>query len=188
MGELVRTLPVGSVGSGRLVDFRVDGPAAGGATGLQFQLKDEAGIETPWAWDGLNDQGSPVDSGVYTVRLIHHELGQRTEIKTERVTLLKSPDQALADLLASALVAPNPLTKRQSTVQVAWAPSAGYEARVRVYNLASELVAQGAGLSSDGKIEIDVLKLSGGVYMVDLQFYGGTRLVGRRALKLAILQ
>jgi flagellar hook assembly protein FlgD len=122
-GELVKNIPLTSYPSD-LTDFDFSGqpgassgtmaggfdPSTGQPRGqLKLELSDTAGASHAYTWDGTNDQGSPVSSGVYTVKLVKNELGHLRIVKTKSLTVINaqgSPAQASA---ASAVAGPNPL-------------------------------------------------------------------------------
>jgi hypothetical protein len=157
---------------------------------VKFTLRDASGAEHAWAWDGRNDQGMPVSSGVYTVRLMHHEVGSSLLVKSESVTLLQLPSASPKAALASALMAPNPLQGSQSNGEAVlfWKPAPRTSGLARLYSLAGELVAVGADANGSGQLRLPVRNLSGGIYLVEFEVLEGQAVLGRRALKLAVVQ
>lgn len=181
-----------------LVDFRVDGGAAAAGSdssgaligGMKLSLRDGAGIEHPWVWDGLNDVGVPVSSGSYTIRLVHQELGAPIVIKTEGVVLLQSPSDSVQRALASALVGPNPVHESLGGPGPAiyWTPFPGASGLARVYNLAGELVAQGVDENGTGRLGLPLQRLASGVYVADFSVRQGVATLGHRPLKLVLIR
>jgi flagellar hook assembly protein FlgD len=205
-GEIVRNINLdslpGGASFGRLTDFSIDNAAGNGtgatgadATGavvggVQLKLRNDQGVDFPWTWDGLNDQGAPVSSGSYTLRLVRQELGTPTVVKSESVILLQSPNEALQASLASAVVGPSPYRPSAGgpPPQIRFLAVMGFSTVARVYNLAGELVAVGVASSSDGRIDLNVGPLASGIYVIDLNFDEGRNTVGRRILKWALLK
>jgi flagellar hook assembly protein FlgD len=206
-GELVKTIPLLSYPND-LMDFNFSGqpgassgtmaggfdPATGQPRGqLKLDLTDSQGASHAYVWDGSNDQGGPVSSGVYTLKLVKNELGHLRIVKTKSVTVINaqgSPAQASA---ASAVAGPNPLMGEaarspQAAFVVSYMPSQQGSGHVRFYNLAGELIAQGTDFSKSGKFTIQAGDLSSGIYLVNFEIRSGNAILARKILKVVVMK
>jgi flagellar hook assembly protein FlgD len=189
-GELVRKIPLDGLPAG-LVDFDsrlVDGN--GGADGVKFDLLDGDGVLHAWEWDGLNEQGQPVASGSYVVRLLRTDLGVGVTVKSIGIVLLQAPNDALRSLLDSAVVGPNPWGPghSQGAAQLRYSPQAGRQAVARAYNLAGELVSSGIDPQGSGRLSLPMDGLASGIYLIVFEAVDGPARLGRRTLKLAVVR
>jgi hypothetical protein len=191
-GELVRRLSLDSL-TGTPSDLLLDDGTAfvpqpdDPNAGLRLSLKVGSSNQT-LRWDGLTSSGAPAASGTYVIRLAVGQPGQLSVIKTLSVTVLQAPALAAQASAAAALFAPNPVPASAAGVQLRYAPVPGAEGRVRVYNLAGELIATGVDTGGTGVINLP-LPVSSGVYVADfgIDGAGGGRLA-RRAMKLAVIR
>jgi hypothetical protein len=190
-GERVRTIPL----NGALpLDIRalngsfVGGVDASGAPvdGLRLGLKDNGG-ESIKLWDGLNDQGGALASGSYTVVLTRTEAGGARVVKTLNVVLLASVNDGLQLSLASAQVAPNPVRGAGVPVTVRYTLPPQGTANCRLYDMAGQLVAQGADLAATGTVVLNA-GFAGGVYLLEFRIQNGSAILGRRVLKVAVVR
>ena len=101
-----------------------------------------------WGWDGRNDQGQPVASGSYLVRLMETSLGRATTVKTISVIVLETPGGEAEAALSQARVGPQPWISGPLKVGYPAVPGLGVEARL--YDLAGERVGQGADPGGQG--------------------------------------
>jgi flagellar hook assembly protein FlgD len=192
-GERVRTIPLPS--SVLPVDMRaLDDSFLGGLDpntgqplgGLRLRLKDNNG-EQPLVWDGLNDQGQVLASGVYTVQLTRTQAGGARVVKTLSVTLLASVDEGIQRSLASATVAPNPLRGAGVPMHIFYKLPPRGSANCRLYDLAGQLVAQGADITGSGDVRLDAA-FAGGIYVLEFRLMDGSAILGRRILKAAVVR
>jgi flagellar hook assembly protein FlgD len=195
-GELVRTLQLSGVGS-LPTDLSTDtrsfstsvNPVTGqlqGGLGLTLKV---GGTGTQQViWDGLSDQGQPVDSGVYVVKLSYTAAGSTTVVKTLSVTLLQGPNSSAKLAVASAILAPNPF--RPSSGQglvLRFKPCPQGQGAVRVYSLNGELVGQSGDALSSGRITVKT-GASEGIYLVDFEIHDGSAVLARRMMKVAVVR
>ena len=195
-GELVRTLSVSGLAA-LPTDLQVEDNAFFGGSGADGQSA-QAGLRVDLKvgqtgsqqvlWDGLNDQGAPVSSGTYVIKLAYNEAGQRTVIKSVSVSLLQNPDSPAQAAVASAILGPNPWQPGSGVpLKLFYTPSPQGHAGVRVYNLAGELVAQAADPGDTGCIGLPVFGAEG-IYLVDFEVRSGNAVLARRVLKAALVR
>jgi hypothetical protein len=193
-GELVRQIQL-PAGLSPLSDFSVAGLTVGssgpdaGVTAVSFTLKGAAGATSTWGWDGRNSVGQPVASGVYLVRLVHSALGQATTVKTLSVTLLAVPGSAAELSLSQARVGPQPWLGGggpQGALKAQYPALPGLAVEARLYDLAGELVGQGADPQGTGTLELTTGPLAGGIYVLKLQAFQGQAALARRMVKVAV--
>jgi hypothetical protein len=164
-GELVRTLVVATYNGLAPSVLTVDKPVlAFGPAGNQFNF-DIGPATVPW--NGLNDQGMRVQSGVYTVQLGYETLGGPVMIDALKVTVIN----AGGSVLAGAFAAPNPVGPGNDQVTVV-CPSAvaGTEIVGRLYNVAGELVLTATNSTQPDRLTFSFAqrRVSGGTYIVAL--------------------
>jgi flagellar hook assembly protein FlgD len=190
-GERVRSMPLAGalpVDMRALAESFLGGVDASGQPvgGLRLALK-QAGGETPLLWDGLNDQGEPLGSGSYTVVLSRTQAGGSRVVKTLNVVLLAGVDEGLQKSLASAVVAPNPVRGEAVPVRVRYDLPPRGSAVCRLYDLAGQLVAQGADVAGTGSVDLQA-GFAGGVYLIEFRIQDGAAILGRRTLKAAVVR
>ena len=195
-GELVRTLrlptPVAGANNLRLDDasyaLQID-PSTGKATqALKIDVLGNSGY-TSEGWDGLNEQGVPVNGGVYTVQLVTHEGSKDIVVSSRSVTVIKGPDTF--DPTESAFAAPNPVLPGNPDIAIYYDPSKmmGAAAGCRMYNLAGELVAQGDDYAGTGRIVLsETRSLASGSYLARFEARIGGAVVKARLIKVAVVR
>jgi hypothetical protein len=165
-GELVRNLWVATYNGLPPSELTVVGPSAlaFGPAGNQFTFNIGPATKT---WDGLNDQGQRVASGVYTVQLGYEASGSAVNVAALNVTVIN----AGGSVLAGAFVAPNPVQPGQDLVTVVCpnAP-AGSQIVGRLYDVAGELVLTASSGAQPGKLTFNFggRQVAGGTYIVAL--------------------
>jgi flagellar hook assembly protein FlgD len=195
-GELVKSIPLGAYPGG-LSDFNFSGqgsmaggldPATGQPQGrLELELKDGLGASHAAAWDGTNQDGRPVASGVYTVKLVRTQMGQGRTVKSKSVTVINalgSPASLAAD---SARVGPNPL-RGASNFVLSYKPAAQGRGCARIYNLAGELVSLGQDGDGGGSFTLPAQGLAAGIYLVEFEIREGRAVLARKGIKAVILR
>ena len=196
-GETVREIRLGTVKGA--ADLRVgDGnasfgleidPATGAATqDYKIEVLGNGGY-TVTGWNGLNDQGLPVDNGTYVIQLVSQEAGREVVVTSRSVTVLKGADSV--DATASAFLGPNPVLPSNAEIALYYDPSklGGKQAACRVYSLAGELVADNSDPKQTGKIVISPIRsLASGTYLVRFEVREGAAVYKARLLKLAIVR
>jgi flagellar hook assembly protein FlgD len=206
-GELVKNIPLKNYPND-LADFEISGQSgassgtmAGGfdpATGqprgeLKLELKDTHGASHAFSWDGTNDQGAPVASGVYTVKLVKTQLGSSVIVKAKSVTVINAQGSPAQNSAASAVLGPNPLMgeaarSSHAAFAVKFLPSLSGEAHARLYNLAGELITQSSATASQGRLSLPAAGLAGGIYLVEFDIREGNAVLGRKAIKAVIIK
>jgi flagellar hook assembly protein FlgD len=205
-GELVKTVPLDKYPSD-LVNFEFSGlngsngamiggfdPATGQSLGhLQLDLKDSYGGDHSFEWDGTNNDGQPVASGVYTVKLVQNQLGQSKIVKAKSITVINAAGSPAQSSAASAVVGPNPLMGSAAkgagaAFVVKYIPSAQGWGAARVYNLAGELVSTGAASDNSGTFRIPAADLSAGIYLIEFEIREGRAVLARKGIKVVIIK
>ena len=193
-GEVVRTIHLASTVSGAS-QLRTDGegfaleidPSTGkAAQSYKIEVLSSGGWQVQ-GWDGLNDNGIPVNSGSYVVQLFSRDAGQESIISTRSVVVLKSADSV--DPTASALVAPNPvLPGKPVAVFYDATQMMGMVAVCRVYNLAGELIATAADPAKTGRIDFFANGWASGTYVIRFELHEGHAILKARVLKMALVR
>jgi hypothetical protein len=153
----------------------------GVGSGLKISWDDDPAAAL--VWDGLNDAGARVTSGVYQVRVTREEAGSASSVLKTSVVVLNAPGPLLQDAAAG----PSPLPAGTRVLHVA-APSLGPADRLtgRLYSLDGGLVATGAALGP--AMDLSLPSLAGGVYLVELDAQSQDGRRDRRTLKLAVVR
>jgi flagellar hook assembly protein FlgD len=191
-GELVRVLPVPAAG-GAATDMNVKGPAVavgGNGSGVAFQVAQVGGGGVV-IWDGLNDQGQPVQSGSYMARLIHSVAGQATTVKIIGITLLTLPGSSSQAALAAAVAGPQPWTPAAAPsgrLMVAYPPLPGRQVWAGLYDLAGELVLSALDADGSGLLSLPMGRVSAGVYLLRLKACAGAATLAARTMKVAVIR
>jgi hypothetical protein len=180
-GELVRHMsgPLPTQMTAPVFSTESFSPEAGG----QLLISYNSGLSS-LVWDGKNDQGKLVSGGMYLVKVELSLPGQLPELWAKSVEVLRAPG---ADILAAAIVAPNPASLRDAKVLVSLG-DLNSSARVRadIYDLAGEHVASADNSDEPGRIVWDLGngRYAPGTYFIVLQVEGAKQF--RRVLKLAL--
>lgn len=140
-------------------------------------------------WDGRNEDGQIVQSGVYRIVVEKQNIEGGREVKEVEVTVVRGAGGAIDNVIVS----PNPkvITGGDTTVRVRYdVIMAGAAVKVKVYDIAGELVlrAESRDTSKD-YVELVADKLAGGIYIVLVEATAeGSSHVFRRMKKLVILK
>jgi hypothetical protein len=164
----------------------VTGVDPASALSIAFQRQD--GSPGMTYWQGLNDNGIPVQSGTYTVQLVHRNAGEDTVVQSFAVQVIANGSSLVRK---GAIIAPSPGgTASPSLSPVVWLIypyDAGVTAFATVYNMAGERVMELADTDADGRIPLEVSGLSSGIYVAVFE----KRLVGsmlsREIIKFAVV-
>ena len=197
----VQVLPSQSVGSlevynsaGELVYREQLPPAQALATDLRLGAGSEDGSvnvilkngasESPWAWNGRNQQGALVASGNYTFKLVSTSTQGSRSVVSKDILLLRPPQSALPG--GAVLPQSNPV-RGGEPLALRWEVAPGYGVRARVYNAAGELVASAGAQGQDGSLGLGQ-GLASGIYLVGVDFLRGSALERRVRVKMAVLR
>lgn len=135
-GERVRHYPL-RLGAVSGLKLSADRFVPGQSQDLGLDWGGSAGL----AWDGRDDAGRKVASGLYEVRINKHEAGSGTLVLRASVLVLETPSA----LLAGALAGPSPLRRGQRLRLLAPALGASGRLKAVLYDLAGERVLNGEG-------------------------------------------
>jgi hypothetical protein len=196
-GELVAHLDLSSLPPGTtLTDLGFADPSKttfalpsdpSGPGGVDFKLKESNSSGTASAdevWNGRNSQGQEVASGSYIVQLVSEGAGGQSIISSKGFIVLATP-QTLS--IAKVIAVPNPLGPTdKSLVLVTGSLPSGAGATAKLYNIAGELVAQGAEAAGGGRIVLTVGNWSSGIYIVMVEIRQSGDLLSRQILRIAI--
>gem|GEM_PF-3456870 len=192
-GELVDQIPVGTLTTPAL-GFTLGGSSTGVAglgTSNPIVFKVQVGANsttTTVQWDGTNSQGQPVQSGVYEVRLLFVAPGTSEVIKVIPVAILNPGNAQPQKSVDGAIVAPQPyLAKNSAGLMVTYRRIPDMNMSARVYNLAGQLVLQGADVGGTGAFVLQANQLASGIYIVELQMDEGLAVMARHLSKIAVI-
>lgn len=185
-GELVRTLGTGGGSSNPMTQLGFRDPSktafALGGSGVEFVLKDSSGSQLSSIWDGRSNSGAMVKSGSYTVQLVDNSSGHAVLV-SKGFVLLADPAASAFD----AVIGPNPAGPADAQLVVALkGQGPGAAASVKLFNLAGELVAQGAESAGSGKIILKLGNWSSGIYVASVESREGGALLKRKIRRIAI--
>jgi hypothetical protein len=134
------------------------------------------------AWDGTDQQGLRVQSGVYTVQVLRSDGSGSTGNLSEQVMVIDPPAAGMGPVV----VAPNPAGPGTRQVKlVAVLPAGVRELKAWVYDLAGERVAQ-LSQQSPGLLVWDLGGSANGVYIAVLQWLGPDQAFNIRKVKIAL--
>ncbi len=163
-GELVQTITAPYNGSGQ-VSLSISNST--GSNNYVFGIGKGApaivigytttGLNVPW--DGKNAQGNYLQSGVYEVQLVV-KTNQGISIKASKsITLL---NEGNTDVLGTIKSLPNPYIGDTSTPLIfTWQPSANGAIKIKIYNIAGELVRTLVGDLGAASINWDLKSVGG---------------------------
>lgn len=152
--------------------------------GLKMKLRSSSG-SYPSTWDGKNDAGQHVDSGVYSIVLLSRQGIGETRIESKSVQVLRASEANPAE---SAHPLTNPLPASAKTLQISYSTLSGGTGQALLYNLAGEKVTSGIDSNSSGSVVLPLNGLGGGIYVVRFEIKKGPRVTGHKNLKIAILR
>lgn len=183
-GELVARPALPPLGGDRLVELSLSEAefASGMGGGFTISVKDEAGRLYSVPWDGRNDRGEWVDSGVYMVKLVYHGPGGVTRVEIRSVTVLKAPSQGLT----GARLAPNPAQREDWTLYAPPQPDQALEAMA--FDLNGAKVAEARSAPGAARLRLPNQGLAGGIYLIVLQRIPARDSSDRRVFKAALLR
>jgi flagellar hook assembly protein FlgD len=110
-------------------------------------------------WNGQNSQGDYVASGVYEVQLVVKSSTGLSVVASKPITIL---DEGSGDVLGTVKSLPNPYTGTGATPLIfTWQPSAGGTIKIKIYNIAGELVRTLTGDLGAATINWDLKSVGG---------------------------
>jgi flagellar hook assembly protein FlgD len=183
-GELLRSqeLPTAYLITEMTTGSEAMVPASSGGS-LKITVRDAQGGQSDWHWDGKNDRGLEVDSGVYSVRVTSEREGGGKVVFARQVQLLKG--QARRSL-EGAHASPNPWASGKGALQIHFEPQDAWLS-ASLYSLAGERVAQAGGHGASGSLTLSAPGLAGGIYLLRLQRGPGGGSDESHTLKIAVL-
>jgi len=120
-------------------------------------------------WNGTDTQGNYVSSGVYEVQLVVKTEQGLKVVASKTITILNQPNNSILNGLKSY---PNPYVGDGTTPQlmIAWTPGTQGAIRIKIYNIAGELVRTLTGDLNLGYVNWDLRatggqKVSSGTYI-----------------------
>ena len=136
-------------------------------------------------WDGTNSSGRMVDNGVYTVQMIVKNADGYTYIQTKQVTVLNN---GFNEMLGEVKIIPNPCVVNDAPgagVNITWSNVWQGFVKVKIYNVAAELVRSYEADPSQQKITWDLhtpggQTVSNGMYICVIE---ATNTTGGREVK-----
>jgi hypothetical protein len=195
-GELVVNVPLPTTqGTGRFSALSLTSTQYGvkydTATGtnlggmFEITVTDEQGTQFQVPWNGLNAQGLPVNSGVYTAELVYNAPagGGARVVETKSFVVLEAGSPTS---LAGSYAYPNPAL-HGSDILISYPVSAQYGGIARLYNMAGELVAQADDRDHTGIMRFLGGGLAGGIYVVDIEKLSGSAMIARTTVKVAVV-
>ncbi len=144
----------------------------------------------PLTWDGKNSQGDYLQSGVYEVQLVLKTKSGFSVVASKSITIL---DEGSSDVLGTVKTLPNPYTGDTSTPLVfTWQPSANGVIKIKIYNIAGELVRTLVGDLGAASINWDLKSVGGqtvssGTYICVVEGADTTGNKTRKIVKLSAL-
>jgi flagellar hook assembly protein FlgD len=113
----------------------------------------------PLTWNGQNSQGDYIQSGVYEVQLVVNSGTGSSSRISKSITFL---NEGSTDVLGTVKTLPNPYIGDTTTPLVfTWQPSAGGTIKIKIYNVAGELVRTLTGDLGAATINWDLKSVGG---------------------------
>jgi flagellar hook assembly protein FlgD len=151
------------------------------------QLRFGSGVEEYMLWDGKNNFGAAVSSGVYEVKIVIKTETLLITVATGSVTVLKQDSVIMTGLK----VVPNPFDGTGPGVELRWETGVTGDVTMYIYNIKGELVRATRGRLEATKLMWDTKTAMGGpasngIYIAVLQgvSYDGNR--GSMKAKVAV--
>jgi flagellar hook assembly protein FlgD len=129
---------------------------------LNGTLRSSSGASAGWSWDGRASDGHLVNPGIYTIQLINAQPGQSSMPALKQVQVLTAPETLSG--APRLLSAPGGFVLRYDPSAMAKAP------RVRLYNLAGELVGAALAETASGELSLRLNGAASGVYIVIFEY------------------
>lgn len=155
------------------------GPASASPVTIQVALPNGG---TTVVWDGTNDQGAALTNGQYFVEASWANT-QGKEVATQQVWV-QDAQRGMAP--GHLVVAPNSLTGGHPTAVFTVASLQGITLKIRVYDVAGELVGTVQGADGTGTAEWNSAGHASGLYIAVVEFYGTEGLLARQTLHLVV--
>ena len=186
-GERVRSIPLPAALGTNGFELGSDTLLVGNASvpGLKIDVRLGQGQVLSSQWDGKNESGDWVESGVYSIVLTSRQGSEGTRVMAKSVQVLRAPEE---DAAQGAHPLENPLPAAQGDLRITYAYRSGLQASVILYTLAGEHVGEADDAAQSGMLHLDARRLSAGVYLARLEVREGHRVCGRKTLKIALLR
>jgi flagellar hook assembly protein FlgD len=190
-GEVVRTIETPYIPGTVIGNLGVDDVVAVGKGYNSVQVEYAPGqIIT---WDGNNQSGTTVDSGIYVMKVEIATADGYKVMATKSVTVLNA---GKAGVISGEKIYPNPVVisggaTGKATIQ--WTPSGPGRVTVYIYNMASELIRKMETDLLSSALDWDLTTTSGkpvsnGVYVIVLQAKRDTGETEIKIMKLIIIK
>ena len=133
-------------------------------------------------WDGTNDQGAVLTDGQYFVEASWMNT-QGKQVATQQIWI---QDAQRGEVPGQLVVAPNVLTGNRTTAVFKVAAAQGITLKVRIYDVAGELVGMIQGSNGTGEAEWNATGRASGLYLAVVEFYGTEGFLARQTVHLVI--
>jgi len=145
-----------------------------------------------FTWDGTNSSGRTVDSGVYTVQLVVKNTDGYTDVQSKQLTVLNS---GVNGMLGEIKVIPNPCVVTDTNgaaMYITWSGTWQGSVKIKIYNIAAELIRSYEADSSQMKITWDLHTVSGqtvssGIYIGVIEAKNNSGETETKIVKMAVL-
>jgi hypothetical protein len=158
---------------------------------LKGELRGTQGATSLFTWDGKNDKGQLVSSGVYTIQLLADTPeGAETKILRQVAVIANNDDQD-----AGAIVLNSPITEQtfQQTggIEVRYHAVAVQpgSAKAGFYDLSGRLIAQANDPSNNGRLILPApATLAAGIYLIRFDYLTSNATPKHTAIKVAVIR
>lgn len=189
-GEIVKQVEMPKTG-GDVVDLTVADVFYVGDSNATTSIK--FGSNGSFDWDGKNALGDLVGNGTYEVYVEVKSAGGYTVAASKTITVL---NQEAGSLLGDLKFYPNPyvfVKGSSGPMRFAWTGTGPGTVRIKIYNVAGELVDKFGADISAGFIDWDMKSLNGksvasSYYIAFIEAVSGTGAIERRTAKLAVIR
>ena len=186
-GERLRQIPLPTGLALNGLSLGADTLIVGGAAPAALKVDLHMGLGQSYSssWDGKNDAGAYVASGIYSIVLVSRQGPEEARVVSKSVQVLRAPEEDAASL-ARPLLNPLPATQRQ--LSIVYPAQAGQRGSLSLYSLAGEMVGRAGNSGQAGQVSIDCGRLGAGIYVARLEIKDGTRVTGRKSIKVVLLR
>ncbi len=188
-GELVRVLE-GSAIPASAVSLEVEEVALVGKTAPGVIIEYGSGMNT--VWDGKNNMGIIVASGMYEVQVVVNDANAITIYAVQSMMVLQ---QDGVEAISDVKLLPNPVVitgAGGASQRITWIPGQAGTADIRIYNIAGEAIRSLAVPLLSGTVTWDLLTdhgktAAGGVYLIVITARAADGTIQNTKIKSAIM-